>query len=122
MAAARQAGHTVPEALETRLIHVLRRALRSDFPALAANGAFAERAWALAALADAGVLDTGYAGELADRAQFFALENLAQVLRVLGREGLAEPEEIAELCVYLASDESAFMTGRALVIDGGFSL
>jgi 2-keto-3-deoxy-L-fuconate dehydrogenase len=35
---------------------------------------------------------------------------------------LAAAEEIAALIVYLASDESAFMTGQALIIDGGWSL
>jgi 2-keto-3-deoxy-L-fuconate dehydrogenase len=35
---------------------------------------------------------------------------------------LAQPEEIAEMVVYLASDASAFMTGQALVIDGGWSM
>jgi 2-keto-3-deoxy-L-fuconate dehydrogenase len=35
----------------------------------------------------------------------------------LGRMG--RPEEIAMLAVYLASDESAFVTGTAMVIDGG---
>ena len=34
----------------------------------------------------------------------------------------ATPEEIAEGIVYLASDSSSFMTGQALVIDGGESL
>ena len=34
---------------------------------------------------------------------------------------LAEAHEIASLVVYLASDESAFMTGQATVIDGGWS-
>lgn len=37
----------------------------------------------------------------------------------MGRLGTAE--EIAELVVYLASDESRFMSGAALVIDGGWS-
>jgi NAD(P)-dependent dehydrogenase (short-subunit alcohol dehydrogenase family) len=33
----------------------------------------------------------------------------------------AMPEEIAPLCAYLASDESSFMTGAVLVIDGGIT-
>ncbi len=37
----------------------------------------------------------------------------------LGR--IAQPEEIAALVVYLASDEAAFTTGHAHVIDGGWS-
>jgi NAD(P)-dependent dehydrogenase (short-subunit alcohol dehydrogenase family) len=35
---------------------------------------------------------------------------------------LATAEEIAETFVYLASDESSFMTGQALYVDGGMSL
>lgn len=35
---------------------------------------------------------------------------------------LAGPEEMANLAVYLASDESSFFTGQAHVIDGGWSL
>jgi 2-keto-3-deoxy-L-fuconate dehydrogenase len=35
---------------------------------------------------------------------------------------LAQPEEIAQMVIYLASDDSAFMTGQALIIDGGWSL
>ncbi len=33
---------------------------------------------------------------------------------------MAEPEEIASLCVYLCSDEASFVTGAAWPIDGGF--
>ncbi len=32
---------------------------------------------------------------------------------------LATPEEIAALVAYLASDAAAFMTGQAVIIDGG---
>jgi 2-keto-3-deoxy-L-fuconate dehydrogenase len=40
--------------------------------------------------------------------------------QAMGRLGTAE--EIAGLAVYLGSDESVFMTGQAVVIDGGWSL
>jgi 2-keto-3-deoxy-L-fuconate dehydrogenase len=46
------------------------------------------------------------------RAQFIARQPM-------GRMG--EAEEVAALGVYLASDESAFMTGNALPLDGGWS-
>ena len=38
----------------------------------------------------------------------------------MGRVG--RPEEIAALAAYLASDESAYMTGQAIAIDGGMSM
>jgi len=38
----------------------------------------------------------------------------------MGRIG--KPEEVAALAVYLASDESAFTTGHAHLVDGGFAL
>jgi len=38
----------------------------------------------------------------------------------MGRYG--EPHELGPLAVYLASDASAYMTGAALVIDGGYTL
>lgn len=34
----------------------------------------------------------------------------------------AQPEEIAELALFLASDESSFMHGAAVVIDGGWTI
>ncbi|NGQ91569.1 SDR family oxidoreductase [Rhodobacter sp. HX-7-19] len=37
----------------------------------------------------------------------------------MGRIG--QPEEIAHLAVYLASDEAAFLTGQAINIDGGWT-
>lgn len=41
-------------------------------------------------------------------------------LHPVGRIG--KPEEVAALCLYLASDESAFATGAEFVLDGGSSL
>jgi len=35
---------------------------------------------------------------------------------------LGRPEEIAHVAVYLASDESAYMTGSSIIPDGGFTL
>ena len=35
---------------------------------------------------------------------------------------MAQPEEIAHLCVYLASDESAYATGTNFIADGGITL
>jgi 2-keto-3-deoxy-L-fuconate dehydrogenase len=52
-------------------------------------------------------------GTEAARAAFVARQ-------AMGR--LATAEEIAALAVYLASDESAFVTGQAVVIDGGWTL
>ena len=40
--------------------------------------------------------------------------------QAMGRIGT--PEEVAELAVYLASDESSFSTGSIYTVDGGFSL
>src|SRR3546814_13539632 len=34
---------------------------------------------------------------------------------------LGQPQELAALALYLASDDSAFMTGQAVMVDGGWS-
>ena len=40
-------------------------------------------------------------------------------LHALGRIG--RPDEVARLAVFLASEESSFMTGSPIIVDGGFS-
>jgi 2-keto-3-deoxy-L-fuconate dehydrogenase len=49
----------------------------------------------------------------AARAAFIARQPMGRIGR---------PEEVAELAVYLASDESAFATGQIYVIDGGWTI
>jgi NAD(P)-dependent dehydrogenase (short-subunit alcohol dehydrogenase family) len=46
--------------------------------------------------------------------------NLMRQRQPLGR--LGEPEEIAQAAIYLGSDESKFITGTTLVIDGGLTM
>jgi len=68
-----------------------------------------------------GTVDTP---SLGDRIQAFADPMQARkdfiARQPMGR--LATAEEIAETFVYLVSDESSFMTGQAIFVDGGMSL
>jgi NAD(P)-dependent dehydrogenase (short-subunit alcohol dehydrogenase family) len=34
---------------------------------------------------------------------------------------MGRPDEVADLAVYLASDQASFMTGSAVVLDGGWT-
>jgi NAD(P)-dependent dehydrogenase (short-subunit alcohol dehydrogenase family) len=64
-------------------------------------------------------------GKAAGCSQEHAVETLALVrsaladLQPLHRAGL--PEDVAEAALWLASDSASFITGHALVVDGGLS-
>ena len=45
---------------------------------------------------------------------------LAQVLARIPKGRLGQPEEIANLAVFLASEEADYISGAAIVIDGGW--
>lgn len=45
--------------------------------------------------------------------------NMAALVADTPLKRFGTPEEVAALCVYLASDESAYMTGAELTLDGG---
>jgi NAD(P)-dependent dehydrogenase (short-subunit alcohol dehydrogenase family) len=62
-----------------------------------------------------GIVDTPLQAPYLDE----ALRREFQGAIPLGR--IAEPREIAQVALFLASDESSYMTGAELVVDGGFT-
>jgi len=66
-----------------------------------------------------GYIDAGLAwGYFEAQADPAAARQAAGKLHALWRIG--RPEEVARVAVFLASDEASFMTGSAVVVDGGF--
>ncbi len=65
-------------------------------------------------------LDERIAANAAQAGSVEAARSAFVARQTMGR--LGRPEEIAALAVYLASDELRFMTGQAVVIDGGFTV
>ena len=52
-----------------------------------------------------------------------AVEQLREMTKGYGLLGrAAEPEEIANIMYFLTSDDSSFITGQAIIADGGFSV
>lgn len=67
-----------------------------------------------------GTVDSPWVGRLLDETEDPAATRAALIARQpMGR--LGQPEEIARAALYLASDEAAFITGTALIIDGGLT-
>jgi glucose 1-dehydrogenase len=49
-------------------------------------------------------------------------EALEQLLRLVPYGRIGEPEDVGRAAVWLASDESDYVTGHSLFVDGGMSL
>lgn len=66
-----------------------------------------------------GTVDTPSLNQrLADTGDYAAARDAFTARQPMGR--LGKPEELAQLALYLASDESAFTTGQIHIIDGGW--
>jgi glucose 1-dehydrogenase len=48
-------------------------------------------------------------------------KEMDELLSEIPMRRMGKPEEVAELCVYLASDAAAYVTGASIFIDGGMS-
>lgn len=57
-----------------------------------------------------------------ERAKAMPAEILERLTETLPTRRMAEPDEVAALVAFLASDEAAYITGEAIAIDGGASL
>jgi NAD(P)-dependent dehydrogenase (short-subunit alcohol dehydrogenase family) len=66
-----------------------------------------------------GLIETGMTKTIYDNARAAGREDLIGHLNPMKRGGV--PEEIARAALFLASDESAYVNGHALVVDGGLS-
>jgi 3-oxoacyl-[acyl-carrier protein] reductase len=64
-----------------------------------------------------GVVETDMVTRNRSRAELDAVIERAKAATLLSRMG--RPEDIADVALFLASDESSFMTGQALTVDGG---
>ncbi len=97
MVEARNQDYPVDEKIVDRLVQTLEQSLRSDYGRFISGEEFAERCWALIALTEAGRARPAYSAELARKAQFLEMENVAHVLRALSKSGDADSQVVENL-------------------------
>ena len=70
-----------------------------------------------------GVIETGIFLRLKNQDNsFFDDEWEATVLKNLALKRFGKPEEVADLAVFLASEQASYITGQFIAVDGGYGI